>query len=477
MESAVGELPPAPGGDLPRALSAAVLIPAALVIAGLSLIAARTPTFDVWAWLVWGREIGHLNLQTSGPQFKPLPVLIGALSSPFGDAEVPIWLLAARTAGLLAVGGVARLAWRSAGPFAAVIAGVSLLSNHLFCVYLMPYGMSEPMGLAFMIWAADRYFAGRHRLALSLVFGAALLRPEAWPFLLVYAVWLYRGRTVSRAFITGVLILVPAMWLLPEWWGSGNPFRGGGGIAVAGNPTTKAVPGLAVLSSSFDGILTWVWAGALIGLAFAIRARDRLLRPLAGLAVAWLVVVAVATQANLSSGVSRYLIVTHGVACILCGTGYVNAIRFVRSHFRAPLLAASVAGVAIAALAIPSALTYDGWLRDGIADVRHQSRVHAATVRAVTGAGGRDALNHCGAVIWTRTYRETEVAWILHRHLAQVSSLIVPGLPTDWYQSPLIQIVDRPGDSLAPVPIEGITYRTTTRAVVGGVPTVVLDPC
>ena len=38
----------------------------ALMIGALSLLIPSTPSYDPWAWLVWGREIVHLNLHTTG---------------------------------------------------------------------------------------------------------------------------------------------------------------------------------------------------------------------------------------------------------------------------------------------------------------------------------------------------------------------------------------------------------------------------
>ena len=34
------------------------------------------PTYDPWAWIIWGREVAHLDLvTTTGPSWKPLPVI------------------------------------------------------------------------------------------------------------------------------------------------------------------------------------------------------------------------------------------------------------------------------------------------------------------------------------------------------------------------------------------------------------------
>ena len=53
------------------------------------------PTYDPWAWIIWGREITHLDLNTvSGPSWKPLPVLFTTPFALFGDDAAPaLWLL------------------------------------------------------------------------------------------------------------------------------------------------------------------------------------------------------------------------------------------------------------------------------------------------------------------------------------------------------------------------------------------------
>ena len=46
----------------------------------------RTPTYDPWAWIIWGREVMHLDLVTTdGPSWKPLPILFTAPFSLLGD--------------------------------------------------------------------------------------------------------------------------------------------------------------------------------------------------------------------------------------------------------------------------------------------------------------------------------------------------------------------------------------------------------
>ena len=68
---ALAVAPPEPTGP---ARPVALLALACLALAALSLLGPSTPTYDPWAWIIWGREVVHLDLVTTdGPSWKPLP--------------------------------------------------------------------------------------------------------------------------------------------------------------------------------------------------------------------------------------------------------------------------------------------------------------------------------------------------------------------------------------------------------------------
>ena len=76
----------------------------ALVIAALSLLIPSTPSYDPWAWLVWGKEIIHLDLHTTGgPTWKPLPMLFTTVFAVFGRAQPDLWLVVGRAGAIAAV--------------------------------------------------------------------------------------------------------------------------------------------------------------------------------------------------------------------------------------------------------------------------------------------------------------------------------------------------------------------------------------
>ena len=51
-----------------------LIIVGCLAVSALTLLFPSTPTYDPWAWILWGREIAHLDLVTEGgPSWKPCP--------------------------------------------------------------------------------------------------------------------------------------------------------------------------------------------------------------------------------------------------------------------------------------------------------------------------------------------------------------------------------------------------------------------
>ena len=108
-----------------------------------------------------------------------------------------------------------------AGLFAAI--GVALTQEWS---YYMFRGTSEPMLVGASLWAVDRHLAGRYKPAFILGVAASLIRPEAWPFVFLYAIWLWRReRTLlMAAFVLVGLAAIPFFWFVPPWIGTGQPF-------------------------------------------------------------------------------------------------------------------------------------------------------------------------------------------------------------------------------------------------------------
>ena len=155
-----------------------------LALSALTLLFPSTPTYDPWAWLLWGREITHLDLVTDGgPSWKPLPVMFNVPFSFFGADVAPyLWLWIARAGALLALAMSFRLARRlvgrgAAGVVAGVFAAAFLLTTYQY-VRDAALGNSEALLAGLFLWAFERHLDGRrdHALYLGLAVCAAAAR-------------------------------------------------------------------------------------------------------------------------------------------------------------------------------------------------------------------------------------------------------------------------------------------------------------
>jgi hypothetical protein len=117
--------PAVPALKVPRI---AVRHPVALAVLGLtalSFLMPSAPTYDPWAWIIWGREIVHLDLSTiDGPSWKPLPVLFTVPFSLFGSLAPDLWVYVARVGTVAGIVMLFRLGRRFGGLPGGVAAAV-----------------------------------------------------------------------------------------------------------------------------------------------------------------------------------------------------------------------------------------------------------------------------------------------------------------------------------------------------------------
>jgi hypothetical protein len=254
----------------------AIVAGALLGLAALSLLAPSTATYDPWSWIVWGREVVHGDLNTvSGPSWKPLPVVVTAVASLFGSAAPDIWIVVARAGTLAGVAAAFLLARRIAGTAAGVVASVPLL----FAPWFFKHGWfanSEGILVLFVFSAILAELDRRRGVAMACWVAAALLRPEAWPFLLVYAGWVaWRSDVRGRLAVLGGLVILPPAWLLPEKWGSGDFWRASSRAQNPdpGSASLTAHPWWTIVRNFADMVPTVTWAAAgVLGILLVVLA-------------------------------------------------------------------------------------------------------------------------------------------------------------------------------------------------------------
>jgi hypothetical protein len=387
------------------------VVAGAVLLAALSLLAPSQPGYDAWAWLVWGREVAALQLDTvAGPAWKPLPVAVTSLLSPAGDAAPALWLVVARAGSIAAVLLAARLASRLAGGsrVAAVAAGAGVALSAGWGWH-GAVGNAEGLFLALVLAAALGARDDRHGLALALGGLAALLRPEAWPFLGAYGLWLWLRRPALRPWALAGATMLPVLWLVPEWLGSGDLMRSSerARIPNPGAPATAARPLLDSLERAAAIPLLPLLAAALVPVLPAVRPRRRRWRrpvpaaavpALAGLA--WVALVAAMAEAGYS-GEPRYHLPGAGLIAVSGGVGLA---RIVGGR---PAVAVA-AGLAVLAFATLRVEAIAGELRRA-ADA---AALFGSLDEAVQRGGGRATVLACGRPVVGR-YRGPALAWAL----------------------------------------------------------------
>ena len=129
-------------------------------------------------------------------------------------------------------------------------------------------GNSEGLLAAAVLWAVLAHLAGRTRLALAVGTAAALLRPEVWPFLGLYGLWLWRADRAARPAVVAAAIVVPALWLGPDLLGIGGALsasRAARGEPSLGSAALEDVPGLAVLADAVSLLTVPAAVAAVVG--------------------------------------------------------------------------------------------------------------------------------------------------------------------------------------------------------------------
>jgi hypothetical protein len=405
-----------------------LLVAGCFVVAAISLLWPSQPTYDPWAWIIWGREITEGALDTRlGPSWKPLPVLFTTPFALVGGAAPELWLVVARAGGALAFAFAYRLGARLAGRWAGLIAAGSLLLADEF-VRNSWRGNSEGLLVALVLWAVERHLDGKRGHAFLLGFGASLLRPELWPFWGLYGLWLAWREPRWRWTVGLCFVGCGALWFLPEWWGSGDILRAAA-RARQPNPDSAAFaswPFVEVFRRSFPILMPPVLLGAAIALGRAWRDRrtggGKLRLALGAVAGVLMLGVAAMTQAGFAGNL-RYVALPAALIAVLGGAGWVELVRSTGRRFG--MVAAVALALVVAVAFVPfinhehQRLDYDWQL------IEQESALYGDLPLAISEAGGRDHILRCGS-IYAGPFDVQAMAWHMHVHGEQVEIFAFP---------------------------------------------------
>jgi hypothetical protein len=396
-----------------------------LALAAGSLALPSAPTYDPWAWLVFGREIavpgpGFSTIASTG--WKPLAVLFTAPLALTGSAAPSLWLMVVRFAGLAALALAFRLGARAGGPIAGALAALALLTTTEWLRFLAA-GNVEPLVVALVLGAIELHLAGRRDAAFLLGALAGLARPEVWPLVGAYAVYLAVLQRRWWPLALGVPGMF-ALWIVPDWAGSGDLLHTFHLARISAEPVNlqgTGDPALELLRGTGPIAPAPVWIGALCGLAFGWRTRDRTVAALTAVAGAWAGFTVVATALGYPA-VPRYLVVPVAICCVVAGIGAVAVVRLASR----PRGRAVVAVVLVAACA-PFAVSRADGMYHQATEAKARARTLSALWRAVDRAERRAPVARLHPIVQPGGL-ENGVAWKLDLHLSDVGRWFSPAV-------------------------------------------------
>jgi hypothetical protein len=440
-----------------------------LVLAALSLRFPSTPNYDPWAWLIWGREIVHFHLSTTGgPTWKPLVMIFTTVFALSGSLAPDLWLIVARAGGFMALALIFTLAFRLTQALAATtglafprtpatrarlvaaipaslagllaLTGLFVLSQYSYDVSL---GYSEGLAVALTLLAILRHLDGVRRQAFMFGFAVALDRPEVWPFLLIYAALLWRDDPAARRWIAVLLTLLLPLWLLPDLVGSGSLIRGVQYAVYPRGPATSHCPFCTEITQrEWPLLITPFKVGTIFLIAAAVMRlvrNHRLGRPRGPLGPYGLVGVILLLGITLgmeeatltevgASGNNRYLFLAVCLVIVIGSVGWAGGMAWL-AHLLARAARPYIGTFAAAIVAVGGFVAISpasgSWLihtGPTVGALRYQADLREDMPKAVREAGGAQALRACGE-IETNPASAPQVAWTLDVAISQAQGL------------------------------------------------------
>jgi hypothetical protein len=337
-----------------------------------------------------------------------------------GSAAPLLWLGFARATGLAALVVVYALTARLGGRWAGVIAVVATLLTTGW-IREFAHGYTEPLSIGLLLAAVVAHLEHKPRIAIVLGGLIALGRPEALVLLAAYGVILrLRGERVALV-TAGTLVAVVALWIVPDWIGSGDPMHASK-VARLVVPTgyqasVNAVSGAARIVSL---PLLACAAGAVV---IAVRRRDWTILGMAGLALVWSALLAgMMFLADYPASI-RFFALPTALLCVVGAVGAVQLVELLPARRLRPALAAILLAVGVQSAVLRTISAHDE-AQASITRATFEQDL-SSTVRAA-----RDRIKDCGIPVvpaglyWAKGV----VAWDLDLPLRKVRMVRVSAL-------------------------------------------------
>jgi hypothetical protein len=417
------------------------------VLALISAVVLPTvPSYDPWSWVVWGREVTdpHLSfIVNGGPSWKPLPMIFTTIYGLFGGAAPTLWVITARIGGLLGLWGTWRLTNRLVGggwlgACAGVLAAAGIVLTGLLdqdWYYYFLHGTSEVVLIGATVWAVDRLLDGHHTQAYLLACAAGLIRPEWWPFIGLYAIWLwfrepsFRSPWMRLLLIAG-LVAQPFGWFVPPWITTGQPFLAAQHAADYNGHLGSDVLRSIVTRGIRDQVLPAIILAVVAVVVGWVRDRDKVVVGIAAGAIAYWVVV-VGETLDGYPGLERFFLPAASLVCVLAGVGAARLAQLAGGlvrGLRTPIAATVM--VAITAICIPFSTAQLAVAKGDQRNATDGVWLLNELTKAVAAVGGKTGVLPCKSSFTAVNHSaQTALAWKLGVTLQRVgTAMAAPGV-------------------------------------------------
>jgi hypothetical protein len=413
-----------------------------VVLAEILLRWARTrPGYDPYGWLDWGYQTLHGSLNLGGaPSWKPFSYIPNVVFALTGHEALHLWMLTSVSVSLGGAVFAGRIAYRltaregDAGRrrvpaiVAAIVAGACVLGiqdgslslpGSMSYLHYVLSGQSDAMIVTFCLAAVDMFLCGRLGWAWWLLVYAGLGRPEVWPFLVLYGLWILWRRPAMRW-----MVLAGAVVTLFFWFGI--PEITNGKADIAGQLALKSPRELhknkivGTIDRYRDLLYLPIELAALIAVGLAVLRRNRTVLILAGVVVLW-VFTEVAFVLHGFPGVQRYLFEAAGLTAVLAGVATGWLLLDARHwHASLPRWAGIPVAVVFVAVCLPHAKALADREHKDIVEQRNRTTRIIQLGDYITALGGPARIQACGGALLNVEYVSI-AGWYLHKNTGQIA--------------------------------------------------------
>jgi hypothetical protein len=405
-----------------------LIVPVVLVLVSLLFVIATRmrPGYDAYGWLVWGHQTLHGHLDTNGaPSWKPLTFLFTLPFALIGRGAVWLWMITAVAGAFSGVWFAGRIAYRLTAPspgrryapfVAATFAGVGVLGLDGYWQQTL-IANSDLLIVSLCLATIDSYLSGRYRLTFVLLVLAGLGRPEAWPFVGLYALWAWRAEPSIRLLVLAGIAAIPILWfsipaLTSRSWLSAGDLALNSANVIHGNKILGVIGRFRALNE------LPVQIAALCGIAVAVLRRDRTTLLVGATALLW-VAIEVAFALHGWSAVARYMLEPGAVVVVLAAAAAGRLLATAGSPRIIVRLAGPIAVVILVAALAPAARHHERIVRRQLVDADTNGRFVDRLPAVIARVGGARRVKSCGQPI-TFVGEQSTVAFYVDLNVGNV---------------------------------------------------------